>query len=295
MAGTPDDRAAEPLTFGAAVSAGRRRGSPTELARWLDLAHAFADEADAMAMAAFRRDLHVTTKPDRTLVTDADRAIEERLRDRITAALPGHGVIGEEFGETEPGAAVRWYLDPIDGTHSFVRGIPVWAVLIAVERDGELQAGVISAPALGSRWWASRGAGAWATAPGDRPGTPRRIRTSGVATIAESQFLTSSAVGVEASGRAPGLRPLMGRVWRERGFGDFWGYALVAEGAADAMVEIGPLAWDLAAPTIVLEEAGGAITDLDGHRSIDSGHAVASNGILHAEILRALAGLEPTA
>jgi histidinol-phosphatase len=277
-----------PFAFGPEVSAGRRRGSPAELERWLAFAHACANEADAMAMAAFRRDLHITTKPDRTLVTDADRAIEVHLRERIADELPGHGVLGEEFGVSQPDASVRWYLDPIDGTHNFVRGIPVWAALIAVERDGELQAGVISAPALGCRWWASRGAGSWATAPGDAPGTPRRIRTSWVATLAASQLLTSSAATAASSGLVPGLSALLGRVWRERGFGDFWGYGLVAEGAAEAMVEIGPLAWDLAAPTVVLEEAGGVSTDLAGTRSIHSGNALASNGILHAELLSAL-------
>jgi histidinol-phosphatase len=185
---------------------------------------------------------------------------------------------------------VRWYLDPIDGTHNFVRGIPVWATLIAVERDGELQAGVVSAPALASRWWASRGAGAWAVAPGDDPARPRRIRPSGITDLASAQFLTSSAVAVAASGLAPGIMPLLQRVWRDRGFGDFWGYGLVAEGAAEAMVEIGPLAWDLAAPTVILEEAGGVMTDLDGRRTIHSGNAVGSNGHLHAEILEALRG-----
>jgi histidinol-phosphatase len=278
----------EPFAFGPEASAGRRRGSAAELERWLSFAHACADEADRMAMAAFRRDLHITTKPDRTLVTDADRAIEVRLREHIADELPEHGVVGEEFGVSRPDASVVWYLDPIDGTHNFVRGIPVWAALIAVERDGELQAGVISAPALGCRWWASRGAGSWATAPGDSPGTPRRIRTSGVATLEESQLLTSSASTAAASGLVPGLTALLGRVWRERGFGDFWGYGLVAEGAAEAMFEIGPLAWDLAAPTVILEEAGGVSTDLAGKRSIHSGNALASNGILHAELLSVL-------
>nr|MBA2255111.1 hypothetical protein [Chloroflexota bacterium] len=146
--------------FGAEVSAARRRGSPDELRQWLELAQRMADETDTMAMAAFRRDLQISTKPDRTLVTQADRAIEERLRARLADAVPSHGVVGEEFGTSDLEAPVRWYLDPIDATNNFVRGIPIWGTLIALERDGELQLGVMSAPAIGSRWWATRGAGA---------------------------------------------------------------------------------------------------------------------------------------
>jgi histidinol-phosphatase len=284
-----EERAGGPYLFGAEVSAARRRGSPDELRQWLTFAQSCADDSDGMAMAAFRRDLRISTKPDKSLVTQADRGIEAHVRSRIADTYPDHGVVGEEYGTSEGGAAVRWYIDPIDGTHNFVRDIPVWASLIAVERDGELQAGVVSAPALGSRWWASRGGGAWALAPGDDPAHPRRIRTSAVADLAASQLLTSSAVAVAASGLAPGIMQLLGRVWRDRGFGDFWGYGLVAEGAAEAMVEIGPLAWDLAAPTIVLEEAGGMLTDLDGRRTIHAGNAVATNGLLHAQVLRALA------
>lgn len=275
--------------FGPEVSAARRRGSAGELRSWLELAHALADEADGVAMAAFRRDLRISTKPDRTLVTETDRAIEERLRTRLADRFPAHGVIGEEFGTSDPGAEVRWYLDPIDGTNNFVRGVPVWAALIAVERDGEVQAGLMSAPALGSRWWASRGGGAWASAPGDAAGRPRNVTTSLVATIEESQLLTASTAAVAAAGHAPGLPALLRRAWRERGFGDFWGYGLVAEGAAEAMVEVGPKSWDLAAPWLIVEEAGGAATTLDGRRDLDGGTSLASNGVLHAEFLRALA------
>jgi histidinol-phosphatase len=288
MATGSDDLTAAPPAFGAQLSAMRRRGSPEELRGWLEVAQRCADEADSMAMAAFRRELEISTKADRTLVTQADRAIEERLRARLLDAFPGHGLVGEELGTSEPDASVRWYLDPIDGTNNFLRGIPVWGTLIAVERDGELQLGLMSAPALGARWWATRGAGAWATAPGDATGRPRQIRVSRVATIEESQLVTASATSVAAAGVAPGLRALLGRAWRERGFGDFWGYGLVAEGAAEAMIEVGPQAWDLAAPFLIVEEAGGAASDLAGRRTIHGGSAVASNGLLHAELLLAL-------
>lgn len=274
---------------GVEASARRRRGTERELATWLAAAQSLADEADAMAMAAFRRDLRISTKPDRTLVTETDRAIEVRLRERLADAFPDHGVVGEEFGTSDEGADVRWYLDPIDGTNNFVRGVPVWATLIAAERDGELQVGLMSAPAQASRWWAARGTGAWAVAPGDRPGSPRRITTSLVETIEESHLLTASAAMVAAEGHAPGLPGLLGRVWRERGFGDFWAYGLVAEGAAEAMVEVGPKAWDLAAPWLIVEEAGGTATTLDGRRDLHGGTSVATNGLLHAVLLDALA------
>jgi len=254
---------------------------------WVDLGLAIADEADAIALRHFRRDLEISTKPDRTLVTQADTAIERMIRERIATAHPGHGLVGEEYGTQADEAAVRWYIDPIDGTHNFVRGVPLFGMLLGVEEDGELQAGVISAPALGERWYAWRGGGAWAVraTPGEGP---RRLRVSSVSTVGDAQVLYGSARDIRASGRAPGFERLLDAVWRERGFGDFWGYALVAEGAAEGMVEVDLSPWDAAAPAIVVEEAGGRWSDLDGQRRIDTRTFLVSNGVLHEELLRRL-------
>lgn len=283
---TRDDRAAG---FGPAWSAGLRRGSDDELRAWLDLALAMCDEADGMALAGFRRDLEITAKPDRSLVTQVDQAIERRLRERILAAHPDHGLIGEEEGETRPEAAVRWYLDPIDGTHNFIRGIPLFGTLLGISRDGEMQVGVVSAPALRQRWYAWRGGGAWVTgSPGALAPGPRRIHVSAVARLSDAQLVYSSPTDIEPE--APGFRSLVRRAWRDRGFGDFWGYSLVAEGAAEAMIEVGMHVWDLAGPLVVLEEAGARVTDFDGRRTIDGSTMLASNGLLHDELL---AGLHP--
>jgi histidinol-phosphatase len=239
--------------FGPDWSASLRRGTDAELRSWVEAAMSWCDAADAIAMRHFRRDLQLERKPDRSFVTVADRSIERLVRERIADAFPGHGVVGEEFGTTEPsggdggdgggsgpgassgpdGGSVRWYVDPIDGTHNFLRGVPLFATLLAVERDGELQAGVISAPALRQRWYAWRGGGAWASGgAGDASETaPRRIEVSRVTDLADAHVLYASATDIEASGRAPGFRALLGEAWRERGFGDFWGYTLVAEWA----------------------------------------------------------------
>jgi histidinol-phosphatase len=267
---------------GSEWSASHRRAPEEELDAWLALAQAACDEADTMARAAFRRDLEITTKPDRTFVTQADQAIERAIRGRILAAYPNHGVVGEEYGTEAGEAATRWYIDPIDGTHNFIRGVPLFGTLLAVERDGELQVAVLSAPALHERWWARRGAGAWARSADDPE--PRRIRVSGVTALADAQLLYGSGHDIEVSGRAPGFRDLLGDVWRERGFGDFWGYALLAEGAAEAMVEVDLSTWDAAAPMVLIEEAGGRVTDLDGRRAIDTRTFLASNGLLHDEV-----------
>jgi len=273
-------------TFGADWSAGLRLGSEAELDGWLALAHAACDDADEIARQSFRRDLEISTKPDRTFVTQADTAIERAIRARIGVNYPDHGLVGEEYGTEAGDAPTRWYIDPIDGTHNFIRGVPLFGTLLAVERDGELQAAVMSAPALHERWWASRGGGAWARGFDDV--APRRLHVSRVPSLADAQVLYGSGHEIEASGLAPGFRALLGDAWRERGFGDFWGYALLAEGAAEAMVEVGLSSWDAAAPTVIVEEAGGRATDFDGRRVIDAGSFVVSNGLLHDIILERL-------
>jgi histidinol-phosphatase len=275
--------------FGAAWSASLRRGTDAELRAWLELAVRLCDDADAMALQHFRRALEITTKPDRSFVTQADTAIERHIRDGIAEVYPAHGLIGEEHGTESGGASVRWFIDPIDGTHNFMRGVPLFGTLLGIERDGEMQVGVISAPALRERWFAWRGGGAWASgSAGMAPGEVRRLRTSRVDRLDASQLLYSSPTDIEPY--APGFRPLVARAWRDRGFGDFWGYALVAEGAAEAMIEVGMSAWDLAAPLTIIEEAGGRVTDFAGVRTIHEATMLATNGLVHEEILRALPG-----
>lgn len=282
--------AAGPSAYGPEWSASLRRGSEADLAAWLRFALDCADAADAVALRYFREAVEVRTKPDRSFVTEADTAIERLLRERIADAYPAHGVVGEEEGDDGADAAARWYLDPIDGTHNFMRGIPLFGILLALEVDGELQLGVCSAPGLGSRWYAARGVGAWAIHRfGVETDRPRRIGVSAVDRLEAAQLLYRSLTDIEASGVGPGFRTLLGRVWRSRGFGDFWGYALVAEGAAEAMVEADLSPWDLAAPTVLVEEAGGRITDHSGRRTIHGRSALASNGRLHDELLRTLA------
>lgn len=281
-------------SFGPEWSASHRRGTDAELRGWLEFALAACDEADEIALRHFRRDLAITAKPDRSFVTQADQEIERLIRGRIADRWPSHGLVGEEYGVEAGEAPIRWYIDPIDGTHNFIRGVPVFGTLLAVERDGELQLGVLSAPAMRERWYAWRGGGAWVA--GEAGGTgPRRIGVSGIRSVADAQIVYASASELEESGRAPGFRELLRSAWRERGFGDFWGYALVAEGAAEAMVEVGVKTWDLAAPLILVEEAGGRLTDLSGGRRIDGLELLASNGWLHDELLERLArsGTEP--
>jgi histidinol-phosphatase len=258
---------------------------------WLAFAVACCDAADAIALEHFRRDLVIETKPDQTFVTQADTAIERTIRGLITGTYPDHGLVGEEYGTEAGTGSVRWYIDPIDGTHNFMRGVPLFGTLLAVEEDGEIVAGVMSASALGERWYARRGGGTWHIGSvGPRAGERRRVGVSRVGVIADAQIFYSSPFDIEASGAAPGFPDLVRSAWRDRGFGDFWGYALVAEGAAEAMVEVGPNSWDLAAPSIVVEEAGGRMTDIRGERTIHGGNALASNGILHDEIVQRLRG-----
>jgi histidinol-phosphatase len=269
--------------YGPAWSAARRLGSDEELRGWVESALGWCDEADAISVGQFRRNPVTTRKPDRSFVTEADTAIERLLRERIADAYPDHGVLGEEYGSAAAGASVRWIVDPIDATHNYLRGVPVFATLIAVERDGELQAGVISAPALGARWYAWRGGGAWASGPLGGAGggsAPRRLAVTAIADLAEAQVLYAGTREVEAA-TGGGLGRLVDRAWRERGFGDFWGYALLAEGAAEVMVEVGLSIWDTAAPAVLVEEAGGRVTNFAGERQFDGATLLATNGVLH--------------
>ena len=224
-------------------------------------------------------------KADTTHVTEADKATEQLIRAHLAAARPDDAVIGEEFG-TEGESARRWIVDPIDGTASYVRGMPIWATLIALEEDGNLRLGVISAPALGLRWWAARGEGAFA---GGAAVETRPIHVSAVADVADAQLCYSDVLSWDTfRGSSDEFLALARRCWRTRGVGDFWQHMLVAEGAADIAAEPVVNLWDLAAVLVIVEEAGGRFTDLDGNRTAGGGSAVATNGLLHDEVLAAL-------
>jgi histidinol-phosphatase len=237
-----------------------------------DLAFALelADLADSLSLPRFRaRDLRIETKPDLTPLTDADRTVERALRERIAVSRPSEGVFGEEEGDD--GGAVRWVIDPIDGTKNFSRGVPVWASLIALEREDEAVCGVISAPALGHRWWAARGEGAF------RDG--ERIRVSAVSRLADASVSLTygrDLVTVEAA------------AWHARSLGDFWQHALVAEGSVDAAVDARLAPWDYSTLVPIVEEAGGRLSGLDGGPPRPKEQVVTSNGLLHDELLALL-------
>jgi histidinol-phosphatase len=247
-----------------------------------DLAFAFelADLADAITLDRYLADdLVVETKPDRSPVTEADRAVEQALRKRIGEERPGHGVVGEEFGADQPGNT-RWILDPIDGTKNYLRGVPVWATLIGLERDGAVVAGVVSAPALHRRWWAARGEGSFVNG--------RRIRVSRVTDLSDAVLSYASLGSWEQHGLGEQFLTLARACWRTRAFGDFWSHMLVAEGAADLAVEPEVNLWDLAAPQVIVEEAGGRFTDLGGTPTPAGGSVVSTNGLLHDRVLATL-------
>lgn len=257
----------------------------------LALAHVLADTADSIAMARFRSlDLRVTAKPDLTPVTDADIAVEKALRATLARTRPRDGVLGEEYGQSPAAAGPsqrQWVIDPIDGTKNFVRGVPIWATLIALMDGSDPVVGMVSAPGLSRRWWAAKGLGAYA---GRHTTAATAIHVSGVGRLADASFCYSSLVGWEQAGRLEAILEINRRSWRSRAYGDFYGYMLVAEGAVDIMVEPELSLWDLAALVPIVTEAGGTFTDLGGRPGPGGGSAVATNGKLHAEILDRLSG-----
>ena len=251
----------------------------------LVLALELAELADAITTARFRADdLIVTSKPDLTPVSDADQAVERAIRQRLAEARPADAFRGEEYGSTGTGPR-EWVIDPIDGTKNFVRGVPVWATLIALQIDGVSQVGVVSAPAIGQRWWAAIGHGAWGTAMG---GEPRELRVSGVGDLADASLSFASLHGWADVGRLDRMVDLTRQVWRTRGYGDFWSYMLVAEGAVDIAAEPELSLWDMAALAPIVTEAGGRFTGLDGVDGVQQGNAAASNGLLHDALLAAI-------
>ena len=252
------------------------------------LALRLADQADALTMERFGAlDLHVDTKPDLTPVTDADRSVEESLRDALSAERPDDSVLGEEFGGTPVFTGRQWVIDPIDGTKNFVRGVPVWATLIGLLHDGVPVAGAVSAPALQRRWWAGAAQGAFMSFAG---GPPRRISVSSVADLESASLSFSSLSGWAERGLRDRFIDLTDAVWRVRAYGDFLSYCLLAEGAVDIAAEPEVSLWDLAALDIVVREAGGAFTDLAGASGPHGGSAVATNGLLQEDVLNRLNG-----
>jgi histidinol-phosphatase len=258
----------------------------TSVAEDLALALELADAADGLTLDRFGAlDLHIDTKPDLTPVTDADRSAEELLRSSLTASRPDDSIFGEEFGGTPVFSGRQWVLDPIDGTKNFVRGVPVWCTLIALLVDGSPVVGVVSAPALGRRWWAGAGEGAYASF----GGATRRISVSGVDDLASASLSFSDLTGW--GDRRSRFLDLTDEVWRVRAYGDFWSHCLVAEGAVDIAVEPDLKPWDLAPIDILVREAGGSFTNFHGAPGPHGVSAVATNGLLHETVLARLNGM----
>jgi len=252
----------------------------------LALALMLADRADLLTTTRFGAlDLRIDTKPDLTPVTDADRAVESDLREVLARDRPDDSVLGEELGGTTTFSGRQWVIDPIDGTKNFVRGVPVWASLIALLDDGVPSVGVVSAPALQRRWWAVRGQGAFASVNG---GQPRRLSVSSVAELGSASLSFSSLSGWAQLGLRERFVDLTDAVWRVRAYGDFLSYCLVAEGAVDVAAEPEVSLWDLAALDVLVREAGGQFTALDGAPGPHGGNAVATNGLLQEEVLSRL-------
>lgn len=252
----------------------------------LRFAHVLADDADSQTTARFKAaDLRIDTKADSTFVTDADRATEEAIRRTLSRARPRDSIVGEEFG-SEGYSSRRWVIDPIDGTNNYLRGVPVWATLIGLMVDDEVVAGVVSAPALGRRWWAARGTGAWT---GRSLASARRCHVSDVADIEQASLSYSELDGWEERGLLPTFLDLSRACWRTRAYGDFWSYMLVADGAVDIATEPELALHDMAALAVIVDEAGGRFTDLTGKPGPNGGNALATNGRLHDDVLARLA------
>ena len=253
----------------------------------LELAATLADRADAITLDRFGAlDLRIDTKPDLTPVTDADEAVEDAIRSILARERPGDAIFGEEQGGTPIFEGRQWVIDPIDGTKNFVRGVPVWASLIALLEDGVPIVGMVSAPALRRRWWAGRGLGAHTCFGSD---APRRIAVSGVADLGAASLSFSDLSGWAEAGLREQFLALTDAVWRLRGYGDFFSYCLLAEGAVDIACEPEVKLWDLAALDVLVREAGGAFTSLDGRPGPHGGSAVATNHLLHSAVLATLA------
>jgi histidinol-phosphatase len=274
---------------------------PTDLEDDLAFAHALADLADAISLDRYQaQDLVVTTKPDSTPVTDADRAVETAIREAISTHRSDDGLVGEEFG-SDKGASTRyWVIDPIDGTKNFMRGVPIWATLIAlvqIDSSGneEVIVGVVSAPALSRRWSAARGLGAYVRFNSQdvfsddlesNEVNEKRIKVSKVSSLSDASISYSDFVGWGS--RLEPFQKMLNSAWRTRAIGDFWSHMLVAEGSIDVALEPSLALWDMAALEIIVREAGGVFTDLSGHNGPFGSSAVTSNGLLHNEVINGI-------
>jgi len=252
----------------------------------VEVAIAAAKAAGDVAMRHFRTQLTVEYKGDRSPVTRADRECEHRIIEVLRDAYPDYGFVGEEFGEPQganvAAAGPRWIIDPIDGTKNFIRGIPYFATLIGLEEDGEITAGVVYAPAVDDLLYAAKGYGAF-----DRAGP---VHVSAINSLKEGMIVFGGIDIFRQAGHWSGFERLVRASGRQRGFGDYFGHTFVARGQAEAMIEVDVKPWDLAAIKIVIEEAGGRFTDFAGRATIYGGSAIASNGVLHDDILRLLSG-----
>ena len=261
---------------------------PSRYADDLALAHLLADLADSIALERYQSlDLVITTKPDNTPVTDADRAVETAIREALATHRPNDGLLGEEFGSDITGSKRYWIIDPIDGTKNFMRGVPTWATLIAlveVSDDGtqEVVVGVASSPALSRRWFASCCQGAFVTF----SGVTKKISVSRVSSLTDASITYSDFIGFDD--RLSSFQKMLDNAWRTRGMGDFWSHMLVAEGAVDVAIEPTLAVWDMAALDIIVREAGGVFTNVDGVTGPFGGSGVSTNGVLHNAVINGL-------
>ncbi|MBP5801883.1 histidinol phosphatase [Microbacterium maritypicum] len=247
----------------------------------LELALRLADAADAQSLPRFdASDLEISTKADNSHVTDADLATERAIRSILETERPEDGIFGEEFG-AQGSTQRQWIIDPIDGTANFLRGVPLWGTMIALAIDGVPQIGVVSMPALGRRWWASEGQGAWTTVEGEA----RRLRTSSVSSLDDASVSFQSIAQWAEADRLDTLLTVAERVWRDRAYGDVYSYMLLAEGRIDMVAEFGVKEYDIAAAVPIVREAGGRMTAVDGTETISSRSTLATNGTLHGDFL----------
>lgn len=247
----------------------------------LELAFELADAADAISLERFRAlDLHVESKPDRSPVTDADRSVEQAIKDILAAKATGDALIGEEYGNS--GSAARtWIIDPIDGTANYLRGVPVWATLIALAVDGKPVLSVISAPAMGRRWWAAPEIGAFTK---EIDGVTRELKVSAIGDLQNASLSYNNLQLWDQAGKLPELTELSRKIWRTRAYGDFWSYMLLAEGSVDIVAEHDLKIYDIAALVPIVELAGGKFTALDGPLTAETSSVLATNGKLHAAV-----------
>jgi histidinol-phosphatase len=266
--------------------------SPSDSKYSAELAFALtlADRADAISLSRYHAlDLEITTKPDNTPVTDADKAVERAIIDAIAAHYPTDGVVGEEFGSSG-GKDRYWIIDPIDGTKNFLRGVPTWATLIALVENEKVVTSVVSSPALYRRWYATEGGGAYVlevnVGVADLQSASRKLSVSKVSATSDASIAYSDFQGWGA--RRSAFEKLLDSAWRSRGLGDFWSHMLVAEGAVDVAIEPSLALWDMAALDLIVREAGGRFSSLDGVEGPFGPNAISSNGALHEVILEAL-------